>query len=43
MACWKLNIGIFSDTIDVINVKLCIVALGIELYLFQGHSRVEQL
>ena len=30
----NFNIGIFSDTIDVINVKLCMMVLLIELYLF---------
>ena len=48
----NFNTGIFSDTIDVINVKLCMMALHIELYLFgtflvtftlfQGHSSVKQ-
>ena len=39
-ACWlsgvakKINIVIFSDTINVINVKLCMMLLLIELYLF---------
>ena len=28
------NMGIFSDTINVINVKLCMVVLHIEHYLF---------
>ena len=47
-----VNIGIHSDTINVINVKLCMVVLLIELYLviplsvtlttFQGHSSVAQ-
>ena len=47
------NIGIYSETINVINVKLCMVVLLIELclfiplsvtltiYIFQGHSSVE--
>ena len=45
------NITIFLDTINVINVKLCMVVLHTELYLFipllvtltifQGHSSVE--
>ena len=31
----KFNIGIFSDTVNVINVKLCMmVLLVMELYLF---------
>ena len=48
----KFNIGIFSDTVNVINVKLCIAVLHIEHYLcitlsvtftfYQGHSSVEQ-
>ena len=43
---------IYSDTITVINVKLCMMVLLIELYLFgplsmtvtifQGHSNVKQ-
>ena len=46
----NLNISIYSDTVNVINVKLCMMALLIELYLFiplsltltifQGHSNV---
>ena len=50
----KFNIWIFSDTMDVVNVKtFCIVVLHIELYLyitlvvtltlFQCHSSVKQL
>ena len=48
----NLNIEIDSDTINVINVKLCMTVLLIELFLFiplsvtltilQGHSNVEQ-
>ena len=44
--------GIFSDTVNVINVKLCMMVLLIKLYLFiplsvtltifYGHSNVEQ-
>ena len=44
--------GIFSHTINVINVKLCVMVLHIELYLFitlsmaltssQGHSSVKK-
>ena len=44
----NFNIGIYSDTLTVINVKLCMMVLLIELYLymplsvtitiFQGHS-----
>ena len=46
----KLNIAIFSDAINGINVKLCMMVLHIELYLFvillvsltlfQAHSSV---
>ena len=48
----NFNIGIFSDTINVINVNLCWMILHIELYvfiilsvtltLFQGDSSVKQ-
>ena len=48
----NVNIGIHSDTINVINVKLCTMVLLTELYLFiplsvtltvfQGRSNVEQ-
>ena len=51
LGLWK-NLGIFSDTINVINRKLCMVVLLIELYLFiplsvtrtvfQGHNIIEQ-
>ena len=47
----NFNIGIYSDTINVINVKLSMMVLLIELYLiiplsvtlsiFQGQSNVE--
>ena len=47
----NFDIRIFSDTITVLNVKLCMVVLLIELYLFiqlsviwtifQGHSNVK--
>ena len=30
----NFNIGIYSDTINVINVKLCMMVLLTELYLF---------
>ena len=30
----NFNIGIFSDTMNVINVKRCTVVVHIELYLF---------
>ena len=46
------GLGIFLDTINEINVKLCMVVLHIELYLFitlsvnltlfQGHSGIKQ-
>ena len=49
----KFNIGIYSDTMNVINVKLCMMVPLTELYLFvpvsvtltifQGHSNVKQL
>ena len=48
----NLNIGIYSDTTNVINVKLCMMVLLIEFYMFiplsetltifQGHSNVHQ-
>ena len=48
----NFNNGISSDTIDVINVKLCMMLLHFELYLFiilsvtltlfQGHSSIKQ-
>ena len=48
----NVNTGIYSDTIKVINVKLCMMTLLIELYLFislsvsvaifQGHRNAEQ-
>ena len=48
----NFNIGIYSDTINVMNVKLCMMALLIELCMFiplsvtlaifQGHSNVKQ-
>ena len=47
----NFNIRIYSDTINVVNVELCMMVLLIELYLFiplsvalailQGHSNVE--
>ena len=30
----NINAAIFSDTVNVINVKHCIMVLRIELYLF---------
>ena len=46
------NTGIFSDIVNVINVKLCMAVQHIELYLFitlsvawtlfQGHGNVKQ-
>ena len=48
----NLNVAIFSDTVNVKNVKLCIMVLLTELYpfiplsviliRFQGHSSVKQ-
>ena len=48
----KINIAIFLDTINMMNVKLCTMVVLIELYLFipllvtlivfQGHSNVKQ-
>ena len=48
----NVNTEIYSDTKNVINVKLCMVLIFIKLYLFirlsviliifQGHSNVEQ-
>ena len=49
----NFNIGIFSDTINVINVKLCVMVLLMELDLFiplpetltifQDHRSVKQI
>ena len=51
-ACQTLDIELFLDTINVINVKLCMMVLPIEIHLFlplsvtltlfQGHSCVKQ-
>ena len=51
-ACWKLYHSVFSDTINVINVKLwtmvlhfelcLIITLSVILTLFQGHSSIKQ-
>ena len=48
----NFDTGILSDTVKVINVKLCMMVLHIELYLFmtllvtltlyQGHSNITQ-
>ena len=48
----NFNVTIFSDTINVINVKLCVIVLHMGLYLFiplsvtlsifQGHSNDKQ-
>ena len=48
----KCDIRVYSDTINVINVKHCMMVLLTELYLFiphsvilttfKGHSNVEQ-
>ena len=51
--CGKnFNVAIFSDTINIINVKLCMMIVLIELYpfiilsvtliVFQGHGSVKQ-
>ena len=34
----NFNIGIFLDAINLINVRLCMMVLLIELYLFIPHS-----
>ena len=49
----NFNIGIYSDTINVINIKHCLMVLLIKLYLFiplsvtlticKGHSSVNSL
>ena len=49
----NVNTGIFSDTVNVINAKLYMLLLLIELCLFiplsvtltifQGHSNIEQI
>ena len=50
---WQnFNIVIFSDTINVLNVKLCMmveliefypfIPLSVTLMVFQGHSSVKQ-
>ena len=46
------NIAVFSDTVNVMNIKLCMIVLYIELYLFitlsmtlkifQDHSTVHR-
>ena len=48
----NINIGVYTDTINVINVKLCMVVVFIEPYLFitlsltltifHGNSNFEQ-
>ena len=48
----NFDIAVFSDTMNVRNVKLCMILLLVELYLFiplletlaifQGHSSVKQ-
>ena len=52
-ACQNIYVGMFSDTINVINVKLCMMELHFQLYLFiilpetltlfEGHNSVTQL
>ena len=37
----NFNIGTFSDTLNVINVKLCMMVLHIELYLFITFSDLD--
>ena len=48
----NINIAIFSDTINVINIKLCMMVLLFKLYpyiplsvtliVFQSHSSIKQ-
>ena len=48
----KFNVAIFSDAVDMTHVRLCVMVVLIELYLFipllvtlivfQGHSNVKQ-
>ena len=51
--CGKnMNVAIFSDTMNIIKVKVCMMVVLIELYpfipplmtltIFQGHRSVEQ-
>ena len=53
IVCGKnFNVAIFSDSINMINVKLCIMVVLVELYpliplsvsliVLQGHSNVKQ-
>ena len=39
-----VNVAIFLDTLNMINVRLCMMVVLIELYplVFQGHSSVKQ-
>ena len=49
----NFNIGIYSDTMNMINIKLCkmvvltelypLIPLSVTLIVFQGHSGVKQL
>ena len=39
----NFNTGIYSDTINVINLKLCMMVLLIELYLFVEQFQQEIL
>ena len=52
--CGKIfNVGIFSDTVNKVNVNFCMMVVLIELYpfiplsvtliVYQGHSRVTVL
>ena len=36
----NFNTGIFPDTVNVINVKLCMTVVLIELYLFIPFSKI---
>ena len=38
----NFNIGIYSDTINVINVKLCIIVPLIDLHLFKPVDRISR-
>ena len=44
----NFNFGIYPDTINVINGKLCVIerylfiSLSLTLTIFQGHGNVEQ-
>ena len=38
-----VNVGIYSDTINVLHVKLCMMILLIELYLFTTLSDLDHI